>query len=300
LRPASALAILHCLSRGRRPHCDRTRRGRGDALFWCSRTDLGPVGMRPAYFDPLKALIFDWAGAPVDFACPAPVLCLKEIFLEHGIEVTGAEIRRDMGLLKRDHIHRILNQPRVSEAWTARHGSRPSDQDVERLFEDFARIQIARIDEHSELIPEAPAAVASIRSRGLRIGSTTGYTRPMLDPILARAAIEGYAPDASVTPDEAGAGRPAPWMCFQNMFRLQVFPPEACVKIGDTPSDIEEGLNAGMWTIGVVDSGNEVGLTLAEWSSLDERAKEDLRAPAEKKLRVAGAHYVVNSLTAIG
>src|SRR5262249_5453549 len=149
---------------------------------------------------------------------------------------------------------------------------------------------------HSELIPDVPAALAAIRERRLRIGSTTGYTRPMLDPILARAAREGYTPDASVTPDEAGAGRPSPWMCFHNMIRLEVFPPEACVKIGDTPADIQEGLNAGMWTIGVVDSGNEVGLTLAEWSSLDEGGKETLRASAEKKLRVAGAHYVINSL----
>ena len=63
-----------------------------------------------------------------------------------------------------------------------------------------------------------------------------------------------------VTPDEAGAVRPKPFMCYRNAILPGVFPLWHCVKIGDTPSDIAEGLNAGMWTIGITATGNEIGL----------------------------------------
>ena len=74
------------------------------------------------------------------------------------------------------------------------------------------------------------------RGAGLRIGSTTGYTRALLDVVMASAARQGYAPDASVTPDQAGGGPSDPFMCYQNAILLGVFPLWACVKIGDTPS----------------------------------------------------------------
>ena len=88
-------------------------------------------------------------------------------------------------------------------------------------------------------------------------------------------------------------------MCFENLKRLEIFPPAACIKIGDTPSDMQEGINAGMWTIGVVDSGNEIGLSLLEWNRLDSDGKEHLREIAREKLRHSGAHYMVNSLAEI-
>jgi hypothetical protein len=57
-------------------------------------------------------------------------------------------------------------------------------------------------------------------------------------------------------------------MCLQNAMQLRIFPMEAIVKVGDTLPDIEEGLNAGMWTIGLAKTGNEVGLNEAEIAKL--------------------------------
>src|SRR5438477_422750 len=84
-------------------------------------------------------------------------------------------------------------------------------------------------------------------------------------------------------------GSRAPWMCWRNAIRLQVFPAWQIVKIGDTPSDIEEGRNAGMWTIAVTRTGNEVGLTEAEWESVPEEQRKALLDAAKKRL--AGADY---------
>ena len=70
----------------------------------------------------------------------------------------------------------------------------------------------------------------------------------------------------------------------------------ADVKVGDTVSDILEGLNAGMWSVGVSGTGNEVGLSAADLAALP--ASERLRrsAHARETLWDAGAHYVIDSV----
>jgi phosphonoacetaldehyde hydrolase len=252
--------------------------------------------MMARYQGPLKAVILDWAGTTVDFGSHAPVVVLQEVFDARGVPITVEEARRDMGLLKVDHIRSILALPRVAEAWAARCGHIPVEADVQDLFVKFIPRQLERLAELSDVIAGAPKVTASLRARGLKIGSTTGYTRPMLDLVCRHAASQGYQPDASVTPDETAGGRPAPWMCFVNMTRLNVYPAAACVKIGDTPSDMQEGVNAGMWTIGVIDSGNEVGLTVSEWNRLDDAQRQAHREHASARLTRAGAQFLIHSL----
>ena len=91
---------------------------------------------------------------------------------------------------------------------------------------------------------ELAVAVADFRKRGLKIGSTTGYTGEMMKLLLGEAKKRGYEPDSSVCATDVPAGRPEPWMCLQNAMNLQTYPMEAFVKIGDTLPDISEGLNA--------------------------------------------------------
>src|SRR5690625_426637 len=93
--------------------------------------------------------------------------------------------------------------------------------------------------------------VDKLRERNIKIGSTTGYTRKMMDVAEEHAKHKGYTPDFLVCADEVKRGRPFPYMVFQNMIQLEVFPPAQVVKVGDTTSDIKEGKNAGVWSIGV-------------------------------------------------
>ena len=135
-----------------------------------------------------------------------------------------------------------------------------------------------------------------MRARGIKIAGTTGYTRPMLDRLEALAARQGYRTDRSLAPEDAGGGRPFPWMCYRLAMELRIYPLSACVKIGDTESDMAEGLNAGMWTIGVTRSGNAVGLSEDDWLKLDHSEQEKLLACAEQDLRAAGAHYTAETV----
>jgi phosphonoacetaldehyde hydrolase len=244
----------------------------------------------------LGAVILDWAGTVADYGSRAPVAALESVFSAADVPVTVAEARQSMGIAKKSHIRSILEIARVRQSWVTKYGVEPSEQDVDKLYAAFIPNQMQVLAEYSELIPGVANAVARMRSRGLKIGTTTGYNRAMLDYLLERAAAQGFVPDCALCPGDAGAGRPMPWMCYLAAIRLDVYPMAAMVKIGDTPADMEEGRNAGMWTIGVTRTGNEVGLTEGEWADLSEEERGRLLRNAERRLLDAGAHYTAPSV----
>jgi phosphonoacetaldehyde hydrolase len=254
---------------------------------------------RKPYTGRLQAVILDWAGTTVDYGSVAPIRVLQQVFADRGVEVTEEEARQDMGILKKDHIRALLNIPRIRVAWAEQHQNVPGEPDVEKLFADFIPQQMKCLAQHSRLIPEVTQAVHQLRARGLKIGSTTGYIRPMLEVLLQEAKSQGYSPDCALCPEDVGAGRPLPWMIYENAVRMKIWPLEAMVKIGDTISDIEEGLNAGTWTVAVAQTGNMIGLTQEQWLALPESEQSRRLQTARSKLRGAGPHYVIDTLAEI-
>ncbi len=244
----------------------------------------------------LRAAILDWAGTVVDYGSRAPVAALESVFARADVPVTVAEARESMGIAKRAHIRAILEIERVRAAWTSKRGAEPSEADVDELYAAFIPSQIQVLADHSELIPGVAEAARRMRRRGVEIGTTTGYNRAMLDYLLERAAEQGFMPRCALCPEDAGAGRPLPWMCFVAAMRLEVYPMAAMVKIGDTAADIAEGRNAGMWTIGITRTGNEIGLTEEEWARIGDGDRERLLRGAERRLLDAGAHYAAPSV----
>lgn len=249
---------------------------------------------------PIKAVIFDWAGTMIDFGCRAPVLALREVFAEAGVEITEAEARADMGRAKRDHVRALLAMPRIAEAWRVRYGQASDETDVDRLHDAVEPKMREAARDCSTLIPGAAALVADLRARGVKIGSTTGYTRPMMADILPLAAEQGYAADVVVCAGETAVGRPSPLMMWKALVELGVWPARACVKVDDAVVGISEGLEVGAWTVGFSASGNGVGLSLEALADLpaDERASRV--AASAQALRDAGAHYVVETVAELG
>lgn len=245
---------------------------------------------------PLQAVVFDWAGTMIDFGCRAPVVALREVFAEAGIEITEAETRADMGKAKRDHVRALLAAPRIAALWDGT----PTEADVDRLHDAVEPKMRAAARDCATLIPGAADLVADLRARGVKIGSTTGYTRPMMADILPLAAEQGYAPQTVVCSGETAQGRPSPLMMWQALVTLGAWPARACVKVDDAVVGIGEGLEAGAWTVGLSASGNGVGLSQEALASLpadDRAARIDGAAQA---LRAAGAHYVVDSVADLG
>jgi phosphonoacetaldehyde hydrolase len=252
--------------------------------------------MKRSYSGPVKAVILDWAGTTVDHGSLAPVRVLQEVFAKRGVPISEEEARRDMGVLKIDHIRKILFGTGVSARWREVVKRDPTETDVESLFANFVPLQIECLVKYSTVIDGVAETVARLRNRGIKIGSTTGYTRAMLGMIIVPAAEQGYSPDCVVTPDQVGAGRPYPWMIYTNATRMKVEPFEAIVKIGDTPVDIEEGLRAGVWTVGVARTGNMVGLSAEDFAALAPAEQASRLKNARTALAAAGAHEVIDAV----
>jgi phosphonoacetaldehyde hydrolase len=249
-----------------------------------------------SYRGPLKAVILDWAGTTMDYGCYAPAVVFIEVYKRQGVPITIEEAREPMGAHKKVHIRKTSKIESVAKRWQEVHGHRPTEKDVDAMFEDFVPLQLACLADYADLIPGTLEAVADFRQRGLKIGSTTGYLREMMELLLEEAQKRGYEPDSSICAADVPAGRPYPYMCLQNAINLQVYPMEAVVKVGDTLPDIEEGLNAGMWTIGLAKTGNEIGLNEQEITALDPEVYEAKLARAYKRMWQTGAHYVVDSI----
>jgi len=255
---------------------------------------------RRSYRGGLKAAILDWAGTTVDYGSFAPTAAFIRVFASHGVTIELAHARAPMGLMKKDHLRAIARLPEVAARWQAAHGRPCTEGDVNAMFAEFVPLQIEVLADYAGLIPGTLEAVRDFRAQGIKIGSTTGYTREMMNVLVPEARRKGYEPDAWVAANDLPAGRPYPWMVYRNLIELGIFPAEACVKIGDTLVDIEEGLNAGLWTIGVALSGNELGLTQAEAEALSPDTRATRRQEITARMQQAGAHFVVDGIWQAG
>ncbi|MCB1777767.1 MAG: phosphonoacetaldehyde hydrolase [Candidatus Competibacteraceae bacterium] len=249
-----------------------------------------------SYRGPIQAVILDWAGTTVDFGSLAPVAAFIRLFAAQNIDLSLDEARGPMGTEKREHIRRLCALPRVAAAWREQHGALPDETTIDRLYEEFVPIQVDAIRDSAQLVPRCREVVTALRARGIRIGANTGYSREMLDALAAAADKQGYRPESSVCATEVPRGRPFPHMSLQNAIELEVENVQACIKVDDTTPGIEEGLNAGMWTIAVAVSGNEVGLSQPDWEILSPSAQQQRRHAAYSRLRASGAHYVIDSI----
>ena len=249
---------------------------------------------------PIQAVVFDWAGTMIDFGCRAPVMALREVFGEAGIEISEAEARADMGRAKRDHVRALLAMPRIANRWKERHGAASTEVDVDRLHDAVEPKMRAAARDCAKLIPGAAEITADLRGRGVKIGSTTGYTRPMMADILPLAAEQGYAPDVVVCAGETVQGRPSPLMMWKALVELGAWPARTCVKVDDAVVGIGEGLEAGAWTVGLSASGNGVGLDQGALAILPAPERAARIEASAKALRDAGAHYVVESVSDLG
>ena len=152
------------------------------------------------------------------------------------------------------------------------------------------------VAEYSVPIPGVGDTVQQLRKQGLKIGSTTGYTSQMMKQVLPKARGLGYEADCVVTPDVTGASRPTPFMLYECMRRLNVYPPSAVVKVGDTVVDIQEGKNAGAWSIGILTGSNLLGLTQAEYEAMAPDELEQRKQAAAERYLEAGADLVIDSI----
>ena len=197
----------------------------------------------------VRLVVFDMAGTTV--ADQGEVQsCFLQAAQSTGLRTSREHILSMMGWSKR----------RVFETlWTAQSGHNTAELEshTERSYAEFRRI----LEQHYTTAPVQPTegcleCFQWLRSNSIPIALTTGFYRKVADIILHRLGWdEGLDAEhvgtrdtiiqASICSDEVAQGRPAPDMIHRAMALLGVTDVRCVVKIGDTPSDLQAGKNAG-------------------------------------------------------
>ncbi|MEG5262919.1 phosphonoacetaldehyde hydrolase [Pseudomonas sp. JDS28PS106] len=252
--------------------------------------------MRYQHPDHLQAVVLDWAGTVVDFGSFAPTRIFVEAFAQFDIEISLDEARGPMGMGKWDHIRTLCDQPQVAERFNKRFGRLPGDADVTAIYKRFMPLQIAKVGEHSALIPGALDTITLLRQRGLKIGSCSGYPKVVMDKVVELAALAGYRPDHVVATDEVPKGRPSPAQALANVIALGLDDVAVCVKVDDTEPGILEGRAAGMWTVALRCSGNFLGLSWRQYQALSAERLAEERVRIDALFAASRPHYLIDTL----
>ena len=246
----------------------------------------------------ITTVIFDWAGTTVDYGSFAPVGAFVEVFVKRGIEPTLDEVRKPMGMLKKEHIRTMLEMPRIAQCWQEKYGKPYTEADLDSAYEDYEAALLAVLHRYAEPKPFLLETIQALRDKGIKIGSTTGYNDKMMAIVVPKAAENGYSPDYWCSPDAVGGkGRPFPYMIYENMKALGVQSVEQVMKVGDTIADVLEGKNAGVFTVGIVEGSSELGMTQAEFESLSPQEKQQQIDKVTKNYLDAGADQVILNLS---
>ncbi len=244
----------------------------------------------------IKAVILDWAGTVVDHGSSAPMGAFVKAFAHFGVAISIADARGPMGMAKRDHIRMVGTAPAVAAAWRANHGRDFDDAAIDAIFEVFEPMNVAAVEAHSALIPGAHDALQWCKARGIRVGSTTGYTRPIMERLMPLAAAQGFVPEVTICAGDLAAGRPAPLQIWSALAQMGIWPASSVIKLDDTAPGIGEARAAGCWAAGAALTGNNPGLSAEELARLAPDQRSALRRAASEPLLRAGAHLVIDSI----
>ena len=250
------------------------------------------------YRGKVKALVLDWSGTVADAYVLAPAVVFVEVFKKQGVEITMTEARGPMGLRKDLHIKALTEEPEIRERWKGKFGRYPDQGDVDNMFADFVPMQLECLRKYTTLLPGVAEVTQKLQKEGLKIGSSTGFIRCMVDILEEDAKKQGYVPDASVAGDEVIQGaRPKPHMVYRNLDMMDISPIQSVVKVDDTVSGIGEALEGGCWGVGVTRYSNYMDVnSLEEGEALSEEEIKRRMLITEGLLRKAGAHYVIDSI----
>jgi phosphonoacetaldehyde hydrolase len=186
-------------------------------------------------------------------------------------------------------------KPEVATAWQGAKGHSSDENDVEILMGHLGPLMRGHAAAASTLIAGARQTFDHLRGLGVRVASSTGYTRDMMEPVLARAAAQGYTPEHVVCAGETPRGRPTPLMIYKTCAELGIWPLSRVVKVDDAEVGIAEGKAAGAFTVGVA-SGNALGISLSALQTLSPVERASRLAAARDALLAAGADIAIDSV----
>ena len=177
------------------------------------------------------------AGTSVDDRIDGLPLVLKsydDAFKTHGVEVPMMVLNAHRGRDKRTVIGEL--------------GGNKADD----IYADF----IGYLKDNTGKLMEMDGASATFRElkgEDVRIVVGTGFPVEVAEPLVKSLGwVRDGLVDSWTCSEMVGASSPDPAMIIDSMARYGVTAPEAVIKVDDTVKGVEEGLNAGVYTVAVL------------------------------------------------
>ena len=249
----------------------------------------------------VRGIVLDLSGTLCDAHVIGPALAFVKAFELEGVSVTMEEARKPMGARKDIHIQTMLDMPSINTRGVEKKGTKPTSNDVSVIFKHFLLVENQILKNYADLIPGAAETLNGLRQKKeIKVGLTTGFTRENAEILIREIKAKGLILDSDVAGDDVRNGmgfRPAPFMIYKNMENFQIFDRRVIVKVDDTVTGVEEGLNAGVWTVGVYKYSNYTKInSLSDWKNMKKEELEK-RAEISKAIHLkSGAHYVAESV----
>ncbi|MFW6073977.1 MAG: HAD hydrolase-like protein [Chloroflexota bacterium] len=195
-----------------------------------------------------KLLVSDLAGTVLSDD-GVVVGAFKEAFASHDIPYHDDELLGLRGASKR----------RVFRQFAERAGMNDPDgiaSDALRSFNCALQAQYES-GEISE-VTGATAALTEMRDMGIALALTSGFDSSLIDIICNRLGWTDLF-TAKIGSDQVTEGRPAPYLIFEAMARAGVHDVRRTIVTGDTPLDLQAGMNAGAgWVVGVLTGPHDI------------------------------------------
>ncbi|MCB9638670.1 MAG: phosphonoacetaldehyde hydrolase [Myxococcales bacterium] len=251
-----------------------------------------------SYRGPVKAVVLDLEGTSIDHGGLGLAKALIELFQRYQVSLPMDRAHTPHALLKEVHLQRLFQTPSIAEQWRKQHQSLPDGAKLQSLVDELQQIQLSHTTQTAQLLPGVASSVQKWQQAGILISAVSSETEVITQAHIQHAATQGFQPDCAISIDQIPSTQPtapAPWLIAQSAMLLEVYPWESIVSIGDTVDDIEAGLNAGVWTVGIVQTGREMGLTAQEFQAMPSEQRQDLIAEIKHRMYRSGAHFVVNT-----
>ena len=218
---------------------------------------------------PIQLAMFDMAGTTVNDKVdghPLMVISMIRAFAKHGFELASDMINKHRGKQKLEAIQTLLKE--VAELAPA---------DAERVGDGVYRDFLHELEDNLSSISEIDGATELFRhlkSKAIYVGVGSGFPMQVVQAIVSQLGwLDKGLLDYVGSAEQIGVGRPSPKMILDAMEQLNITDGRKVLKIGDTVVDVQEGKNAGAWTVAVL-TGSQT----------------------ETQLRTAGPDYVLSSI----
>ena len=197
----------------------------------------------------INLVMFDLAGTTVDDnvdGVPLVTVAMKDAFKKHGCDIDPETVNKYRGLEKKDAIRGIIRHVREMDRIHA-----SSAIDVEIVFKDFKYFLNTHLSSIKNEMPGTSDVFYKLKAAGVKIAVGSGFPNNVVESIVSTLQWK-HLVDCICSAEKVGHGRPHPAMIHSAMKCFNISDPRSIVKVGDTKADVEEGKNAGCWTVAVL------------------------------------------------